>query len=122
MRRGVALAGACLLLAGCATSPPPMTPAPVPPATTRSAPAPTAAQPQRARVPDLRGLAPASAADLLAAAGMRLGQRRTSCDLIGSAIPDRPGPVGSILCQSIPADSLAPSGIAIDYVINGGDS
>jgi hypothetical protein len=104
-----------LLLAGCAAFPPAPTPA------LRSAPAPTPVAPQLAPVPDLRGATPAAAADLLAAAQLRLGQERASCAAIGTAPAAPPGPPGGILCQSVAPGVMAPAGLAVDYVIYAGD-
>lgn len=105
----------CLLLAGCAAAPP------APTATPRLAPAPTAVAPQRVAVPDLRGLKPAAAADLLAGVGMRLGAARPSCATIGAEPARQPVLADTILCQSLAPGSFARADTAIDYVISAGD-
>jgi hypothetical protein len=110
----IGLAALCLLLAGCGAAAPPAptaTPAPI------LAPAPGAAPPRMSPVPELRGATPEQAADALAAIGLALGQRQSSCEAIGGTPAAQPGPVGSILCQSIPPDSMAPAGLRVDYVV-----
>jgi beta-lactam-binding protein with PASTA domain len=101
------LAALTMLAAGCAPAP-------------TAAPAPTPAAPRLGAVPDLRGATAAEAANALAAAGLVLGQAHSSCAAIAGAPAPQPGPLGSVLCQSIPPGSMVPAGLAVDYVLYAG--